>query len=232
MYFIVPNKAFITVLFILSLFSGWAQSFLGLNAEVGGSYRYLKSDYPILNSTYNTLETPTFSAGFGLSFTKAFARNWFVQEGINLHNKGYNTQITDDYPGELQGDLTFRDVESAKELTQNFVQLQVPAVINYQLKSSGTWHVFAGTGLAFTKTLHHDVSWLGDETNETKPEFQPHEKIKTGLRLQFGWLNELPNKNWLLFLVKYDQEFNPAFDAPISRYLNSFNFAFYYLFRV
>jgi hypothetical protein len=233
MCFQSSNKALITLFAIGQFTFSWAQGFLGISAEVGGSYRYLTSEFPILNATYNVLEQPSFSAGGGITYTHFVGQRWFFQAAIAAQTNGYSTQLTENYPGELQADLTFGEVSSALEMVQSFVQLNTPLICNYIIKTSDAqdWHVFAGAGLQFSKVLNANVRWVGDEANDSKPNFAVRDQLKTGIRLQFGWMNDINQKNKMLFLMKFDQELSPAFNAPIKRYLNAFNFAFFYLFK-
>ena len=192
----------------------------------------MQSKFPALNGMYNTLETPRFSGGVEVGYVRFIAKRWFLQAGINLVSRGYNTQLTDEYPGELQNDMTFVKAQAANELTQNLIQVQIPVVGNFIVKSADQWHAFFGVGFSCAKTIHYEAIWYDAETDALYPQFMINEGLKPGLRLQFGWLNNLENKNALLFLIKYDQELTPVSDTPIKRYLNAFTFTFSYMFSV
>ncbi len=226
-------KVLITICFATLFTFCHSQHGIALHAEVGGSYRLINSPYPYLNAMYSQHELTKFAGGVGLDYFYRFTERWMLQTGISIKNKGYRTNISEDYLGEFNGDNTFFETDEATQIDHDFVRLQIPLTVTYVLKSANDWHVLVGAGPSFNYNLYHFVRPdIAENQNEESASYGEMEDFIPGIQAHFGWMNSLPSGNDLLFLIRYDQDLKPSLQAPINRYLYSFNFAFYYLWKV
>lgn len=226
-------KVLITILFTSLFSAAFAQSGIAFRAEVGGSYRIINSQYPFLNDMYNQHELTKISGGVALEYFYQLSDNWMLQGGVGLQTKGFRTNISEEYLGEFNGGNTFLVTEETTQIDQDFIRVQVPLTASYIMKSSNDWHVHIGLGPSMNYNLIHSVR--PDVTENENQESSSYGRVNEwipGIQAHFGWRNEMPTGNDLLFLIRYDQDLQPALDAPIKRYLYSFNFAFYYWLKV
>ncbi len=227
-------KVWITAL-LLSVFSiSYAQHSFGFKGEVGGAFRVLRSDYPFLNAMYDQHEMTRFAGSLGLEYSYKLSPSWLLRGGVAVQTKGYRTNTTDGYLGELNSDDVFLEPDEISRIDHDFLRLQVDAGVSYIIKSADTWHVLAGLGPTLNVSLLHKVKTdIANDANKHTPDaYGQLNKVIPGVQAHFGWMNELTNGNDLLFLIRYDQDLQPALSAPIKRYLFAFNFGFYYMMKV
>jgi hypothetical protein len=226
-------KVLITICFTTLFMWSHAQHGIAVRAEVGGSYRIISSPYPDLNAMYNQHELTKIAGGLGVDYSYRLRERWMVQSGAGLQVKGYRTNTSAQYLGEFNEDNTFLEADEATQINHDFVRLQVPLTLTYFLKSVDNWHVLVGVGPSFNYSLYHSVRPdITENENEESASYGKLNSFIPGIQAHFGWMNTLPSGNDVLFLIRYDQDLKPALEAPIERYLYSFNFAFYYLWKV
>lgn len=226
-------KVLITICFTTLFTYTYAQHGIAVHAEAGGAYRVLNSPYPYLNVMYNQHELTKFSGGVGLDYIYQFNNRWMLQSGVALKTTGYRTNISEDYLGEFNGDNSFLETDETTQIDHDFIRLQIPLTVTYVLKSANDWHVLFGLGPSLNYNLYHSVRPdIAENQNEKPSSYGELEKSVPGMQAHFGWMNSLPSGDDLLFLIRYNQDLKPSLQAPINRYLYTFNFAFYYVWKV
>ena len=165
----------------------------------------LRSDYPFLNVMYDQHEMTKFAGSVGLEYSYKLASNWLLRGGASIQTKGYRTNTTDGYLGELNGDDVFLDPNEISRIDHDFLRLQVDAGVSCIIKSADTWHVLGGFGPTLNVSmLHHVKTDVASDANEHRPDaYGQLNHVIPGLQAHFGWMNELMNGNNLLFLIRY-----------------------------
>lgn len=225
-------KIKITMLALAAFLKMDAQHFFGAAAEVGSSYRLLKTDYIAAEYFFNEAEAPHFSAGIHATYKYEWGKRWFVQSGVEANRLAYRTQFSEGQPDELIFEVVSSnhpDNSVGKETF--FGRIGIPLVLNFVCKEQGAWRIVAGAGARYELSTDAYIKFYDDNGQTHRTPLDVNDN-NLGLLFQFGWINRLKNRDQLSFTFRFAQDVKPIKNGVVHRQLNSLTFQLGYWFSV